>query len=54
MSQFQMELKMQLIEKNQTNRAKKPKPVTKDQPSSVIDRHFPSEVPRGLHEGNVN
>ncbi|XP_025208742.1 piggyBac transposable element-derived protein 4-like [Melanaphis sacchari] len=44
-AQFQMELIKQIIEKYHTDRVTKSRPPTKDQPSKLIDRHFPSEVP---------
>jgi len=44
-AQFQMELIRQIIEKYQTDRVPKSRPPTKVQPSKLIDRHFPSEVP---------
>jgi len=44
-SQFQIELIRQIIEKYQTDRVAKSRPPAKDQPSKLIDRHFPSQVP---------
>lgn len=44
-AQFQIELIRQIIEKYHTDRVTKPRPSTKDQPSKLIDRHFPAEVP---------
>jgi len=39
-----MGLIRQVIEKYQTDRVPKSRPPTKDQPSKLIDRNFPSEV----------
>ncbi|XP_025196146.1 piggyBac transposable element-derived protein 4-like [Melanaphis sacchari] len=44
-AQFQIELIRQIIEKYHTDRVTKSRQPIKDQPSKLIDRHFPSEVP---------